>query len=191
MHGQARKRAQHFVAELRTLGHEAPRRIEHAVGVLLGPDPPEQRVGLQARPVAGRTGRIGAVARQEHAHVHLVGFRFEPAEEARDAVPDAGPGFSPAHPLGLAVERPGAVLRGKIAEGNVERHAALLRVFLQVVLALVEGRRLPGPDRAFAQGFCLVRDDQAVVDADHAPEAAAGLAGAERRVEREQARQRL
>src|SRR5207302_10017235 len=35
------------------------------------------------------------------------------------------------------------------------------------------------------------RDDEAIVDADHAPKAAAGLASAERRVEREKTWQRL
>ena len=39
--------------------------------------------------------------------------------------------------------------------------------------------------------FAVVRDHEAIVDADDATEAATGLAGAERRVEREQARCRL
>src|SRR5258706_12743018 len=179
------------VREFRALRLEAPRGIEHAVGVLLRSDAPQQRLGLQARAVAGRTRRVGAVARQEHAHVHFVGLGFQPAEEARDAVPDARPGFSPAHPLGLAFEHPPALFRSEITERNVERNAALLRVLLDVVLAVVKAGRLPGPDRAFAQRLRLVRYDEAVVDADHAPEAAAGLAGAERRVEGKEARQRL
>src|SRR5260221_2177652 len=191
MHRKAGKRTQHIVREFRALRLEAPRRIEHPIGVLLRSDAPQQRLGLQARAVAGRTRRVGAVARQEHAHVHLVGLRLQPAEEARDAVPDARPGFSPAHPLGLAFEHPLALFRSEIAEGNVERNAALLRVLLDIVLALVKAGRLPGADRAFAQRLRVVRDDEAVVDADHAPEAAAGLAGAERRVEGKQARQRL
>src|SRR5262249_14163010 len=112
-------------------------------------------------------------------------------EESRDAVPDAGPGFSPAHPLGLAFEHPGTMLRAQIAERNVERNAALLGVLLDVVLALVEARRLPGADRALAQRLRFVGGDEAVADADHGPEAAAGVAGAQGRVEREQARQRL
>src|SRR5258708_27226536 len=191
MHRKAGKRTQHVVREFRALRLEAPRRIEHAVGVLLRPDAPQQRLGLQARAVAGRTRRVGAIARQEHAHVHFVGLGFQPAEEARDAVPDARPGFSPAHPLGLAFEHPPALFRSEITERNVERNAALLRVLLDVVLAVVKAGRLPGPDRAFAQRLRLVRYAEAVVDADHAPEAAAGLAGAERRGEGKEARQRL
>src|SRR5882757_7305380 len=183
MHRKARKCAQHVVREFRALRFEAPRGIEHAVGVLLRPDPPQQRLGLQARALASRTRRVGAVARQEHAHVHLVGLGLQPPEEARDAVPDARPGFSPAYPLGLAFEHPPALFRSEIAERNVERNAALLRVLLDIVLALVKAERLPGTDRAFAQRLRLVRDDEAVVDADHAPEAAAGLAGAEGGVE--------
>src|SRR5258705_1083889 len=191
MHRKAGKRTQHVVREFRALRLEAPRRIEHAVGVLLRPDAPQQRLGLQALAVEGRTRRVGAVARQEHAHVHFVGLGFQPAEEARDAIPDARPGFSPAHPLGLAFEHPLALFRSEIAERNVERNAALLRVLLDVVLAVVKAGRLPWPDRAVAQRLRLVRYDEAVVDADHAPEAAAGLAGAERRVEGKQAPPRL
>src|SRR6266581_987374 len=170
MHGKARKRA---------LRREAPHGIEHAIRVLPGPHPPQQRVGLEARAAAGRTRRVGAIARQEHAHVHLVSLGLQPAEETRDAVPGARPGFSPAHPFGLALEHPFALLRAQIAKRNVERNAALLRVLFDVVLALVKAGGLPGPDSAFAQRLRLVRDDESVVDADHAPKAAAGLAGAE------------
>ncbi len=188
VHRQPGKRLQDGVREFRAPRHEAPGGIEHAIGVLLRPDAPQQRLGLQARAVADGTGCVGTVARQEHAHVHLVGLGLQPPEEARDAVPDAGPGFSPAHPLGFAFEHPGALLCGKIAKGHVERHAALLRVLLDIVLAFVEAGGLPRADRTFPQRLRFVRDDQAVIDADHAPEAAAGVAGAERRVEREKAR---
>src|SRR6266853_1079589 len=149
MHRKAGKRTQHVVREFRALRLEAPRRIEHAVGVLLRPDAPQQRLGLQARAVAGRTRRVGAIARQEHAHVHFVGLGFQPAEEARDAVPDARPGFSPAYPLGLAFEHPPALFRSEIAERNVEWNAALLRVLLDIVLTFVKAGRSPGPDLAF------------------------------------------
>src|SRR5260221_5246383 len=191
MHRKAGKRTQHIVREFRALRLEAPRRSGPPSGVLLRSDAPQQRLGLQARAVAGRTRRVGAVARQEHAHVHLGGLGLQPPEEARDAVPDARPGFSPAHPLGLAFEHPLTLFRSEIAERNVEWNAALLRVLLDIVLTFVKAGRSPGPDRAFAQRLRLVRDDEAVVDADHAPEAAAGLAGAERRVEGKEARQRL
>ena len=65
------------------------------------------------------------------------------------------------------------------------------RVLLQVVLAFLVGRRGPGLDGAFEQGLGLVRDHQAEVDADDAAEATAGFAGAQRRIEREAAGQRI
>ena len=55
---------------------------------------PEQRVGLEPRAVAGRARRVGAVLRQQHADVHLVGLGLEPGEEAPHAVPGAGPGLA-------------------------------------------------------------------------------------------------
>src|SRR5262249_35151164 len=103
------------------------------------------------------------------------------------AVPGPGPGLAPAHPFALALEHPRALALGELAPRLVERDAALLGIFLEVVLALVEARALPGLDRAGAQRLRSVRDNQPVVDPDDATEAAAGLAGAERRVEREEA----
>jgi len=66
--------------------------------------------------------------------------------------------------------------------GTSSGTAALLRVLLEIVLALVEGRRLPGRIAPCGERLRVVRDDESVVDSDHASEAAAGLAGAERRV---------
>ena len=151
----------------------------------------EQGVGLQACAVAGRAGRVRAVLREQHADVHLVRLALQPVEEAPHPVPDAGPGGLPVHPLGLAFQHPVAVLVLYLAPGGVERDAALLGVLLDVGLAFLEAGRLPRADRAVAQALRLVRDDQAEVDADHAAKAPAGVAGAKRRVEREQARHRL
>ena len=128
--------------------------------------------GLEARAVAGIAGRVGAVARQQHAHVHLVGARLEPGEEALHAVPDLprqAPSPSITHRRALG---------GQLAPGRVERNAAQLRELVQVLLALRVGLGLPRFDRAAAQRPALVRDDEPVVDADGAAEAAAGLAGA-------------
>src|SRR5207247_11052805 len=66
-----------------------------------------------------------------------------------------------------------------------EPDAAVLLGCLQVRLAFVVGLGLPGLDRAAAQRAGLVGDDEPIVDADGAPEATAGLARAERGVERE------
>ena len=61
----------------------------------------------------------------------------------------------------------------------------LLRVLHELVLAFVEALRPEGLDRAAGERLRLVGNHEAEVDADHAAEAAAGFAGAERRVERE------
>ncbi len=76
----------------------------------------------------------------------------------------------------------------KFSERRVERNLALFRVLLEIALAVLEARALPGPHRAFAQRLCFVGHYQPEVDADHPPEAAAHLAGTEGRVERERRR---
>src|SRR2546428_8180089 len=68
---------------------------------------------------------------------------------------------------------------------QIERNGALLRVLHQIALAVLEARALPGPHGALAQRLRRVGHHQPEIDADHAAEAAAGLAGAERRIEGE------
>ena len=159
--------------------------------VPLAPELPQHRVGLEPCTAASGARRVRAVARQQHADVHLVGLGLQPGEEALHAVPLARPGLAPAHPIGVAVDHPAAVRLVHVAPRDVEREPVLPRHLLEVVLALAIALRLPRPDRARAQRLRLVGDHEAVVDADHAAEAAAGLARADRRVEREEARHRL
>ena len=160
--------------------------IKELVGILLRAQAPQQRVALEPRALAGGAGRVGAVLRQQHADVHLVGFGFEPVEEFAHAIPGAGPGLLPAHPIRLAFEHPLALRLGELAKRRIERNAAFVGVLHQIVLAFAEARRLPRPDRALAQRLPFVRDDQAEIDADDAAKAAAGVAGADGRVEGEQ-----
>src|SRR5262245_51262405 len=101
---------------------------------------PEQRIGLQPRAVAGRALRVRAVLREQHADVHLVGLGLQPLEEAAHAIPGPWPGFAPAFPFGLAFQHPVALRFRELAERRVERHSSLLRVLLEVVLALLEAR---------------------------------------------------
>ena len=63
---------------------------------------------------------------------------------------------------------------------GVSRNAALLGVLVEVALAFLEACGLPRPDAAASQRQRFVRNDQSEVDADNAPEAAAGVAGTER-----------
>ena len=169
---------------LHALRAEARHAAERRICELAAADAPEEAGGLQQRAVAGAAGRVGAVARQQHPHVHLVGARLEPGKEAPGAVPDL------ARPGSLAFDHPAACLGGKLAPGGIERNPAKLRELLQVLLAFGVGLRLPGLDGTPAQRARLVGDHQPVVDADGAAEAAAGLARPQRRVERELARGR-
>src|SRR5580704_10872936 len=133
---------------------------------------------------AGAAGGVGAVARQQHAYVHLVGAGLEPREEALHAVPDL------LAPRALALDHPAARLAAELPPRGIERNAAQLRELLQVLLALSVGLRLPGLDGTGAQRLGLIGDDEPVVDADGAPEAATGVAGTERGVEGKRARGR-
>ena len=80
---------------------------------------------------------------------------------------------------------------GELAPGRIDRDAALAGELEQIRLALLVGFGLPGLDGALAQRQGRVRNDQAVVDADAAAEAAAHVAGADRGIEAEGARTRI
>src|SRR5437879_12822979 len=71
---------------------------------------------------------------------------------------------------------------------QIERNGALLRVLYQIALAVLEARALPGLHVALAQRLRRVGNHRPEIDAEHAAEAAAGLAGAERRIEGERRR---
>ena len=191
VHGEAGQRGELVVAEPDAFRAVTLRSGECTVGIFFRAEPPRERVGLEPRAAARFARRVGAVLREQHADVHLVGFGLEPLEEDAHAVPRAGPRLAPTHPFGLAFEHPLALLRRELAPRRVERDAAFPGIFLEIVLALVEARRLPWPERTGAQSFRFVGDDQPVVDTNYAPEAAARTARTERRIEREQARGRF
>ena len=135
-------RIQRLLAPLHALRPEPRPPAERGLGERMAADPPQQAVGAQARAVAGIAGRVGAIAREQHAHVHLVGARFEPIEIALDAVPVA------LLPGSLAVDHPLAFRLGQFAPGPVQVDAALLRMLLQILLAFLVGLGLPGPHGA-------------------------------------------
>ncbi len=163
-------------------------RQQHRIGIILRADAPQQRFELQPRPAADIARRVAAVLRQEHADVHLVGLAFEITEEAPDAVPLLVP---VALPVRRAFEHPLALLRIELIPRRVARDAGLAGVLHQVVLALLPRRRLQRLDGAAAQRLARVGNDEAPIDADDAAETAAGVAGAEGRVEREQRGHRI
>ena len=191
VHGQSRQRRECVRAHFDAVRQEPAGGIERGIGVRLRTQAPAQRIGFQPRAGARFARRIGAVAREHDAHVHLVGLGLQPLEEPADAVPFAGPGLAPAHPARIAVDHPLALLRRQLAPRGVRRHAALLRVLDEVVVPAAIRLSAPGPDRILVQRLRFVGHHQAVVHADHPPEAAAGLARSDRRVERKQARRRV
>src|SRR5690606_15874671 len=121
---------------------------------------------------------VRAIAREQHAHVHLVRAPLEPLE----------PALEPAHrPLAVALPEH---LRRRVGDGRAG-HLRRDRVAApgpRELAALPRGRRAaPGPDRALGERAAMTGDDLVPVDADGATEAAAHGAGADRRLVREQA----
>ena len=110
-------------APLNALGPKARRGAERGIGQRLVTDPPQQRLGLQARAVADAAGSVGTVARQQYAHVHLVGACFQPGEEALHPVPDL------LRPGAFALDHPLARLAAELAPGSVQGDAAQLANF--------------------------------------------------------------
>ncbi len=121
--------------------------------------------------------------------MHLVAAPLQPSKEAADAIPDALSGVR--IPLAFAFQHPGAVGLGQIAPWHIGWYTAAVCKADQVLLYLGIAVRLDRLHRAIEQRLALVRHHQRPVDADGAPEAAACLAGAHRRIEREQVRRRL
>ena len=141
---------------------------------------PQQTLGLQPRPLAGRTLGVTAVLGQEHPDVHLVGLALQPLEKALQAVPLAVPVAAPGR---VAIDHPLPVSGTERLPGRIEGDIAACAELDQLLLAVLEARRLPRLDRAFAQRQPLVRNHQPEINADHPPEAATGFTGTQRRVE--------
>ena len=154
--------------------------------VISRPEPPEQRVGFQSCAVAGGARRIRAILRQQHADVHLVGpgsraTRRSGARRTRACPPSSPSPSSTQRRCSCESDAHG------VSIGTPRLRANLMRSSWHSPVRLC----LPGPHGAAPERLRLVRNDQPEVDADDATETAAGLAGAERRVEGEQTRRRL
>ena len=135
---------------------------------------------VQPSPLANDARDVVAVAREEDAHVHLVGAALEPLEPGLDARVLA------ARPVTFSVDDRRALLFRELLPGDVERDLPLLREANED-LALPFAR-FPRPrlDAALLERLRLVRDDLVPVDRDHATKALAAGARAERRVVREE-----
>ena len=148
---------------------------------------PAEGFGLEAQAAAGRAGVVGAVAGEEDAHVHLVGALLEPAEEALHAIPILRPGLAVFLAVaGFAVDHEALLLGRERGERDVGRDFLLLGENVEVFFGLAVDFALPALDGAVVEGEGLVGDGEAVVDVDHAAEAAALRAGAEGGVERKE-----
>ncbi len=186
--GQARQRFQLLPRPLHPRRHEPLGRRQHRIGGGLGTQSPQQAFGLEPRTRAHRAYGVAAVLRQEHANVHLVGLALQVIEEAAHPVPLLVP---LATPVRGPFDDPVFLRLAQLVPRRVTRNASGLGVPHQVVLALLPRRGLHGFDGTGTQGQLVVRNHQPHVHPDDAPEAAAGVARPQRRVEGKHGRQRL
>src|SRR5690625_5206188 len=112
--------------------------------------------------------------------MHTVGAAFQPIEETADAIPLGFPGAPAVLPVGRARNNPFPLGIVQLRPGYVQPYPGRRRMALQVVLALFIGGRLKRTDRAVAQAFAFVRDDETVVDTHDTAKAATTVAGAQR-----------
>ena len=146
-----------------------------------------ERFRLEAAAVAGRTGLVAAVAREQHTDVHFVGFAFEPAEIAVHTIPLAGfPGFGGVE-AGLALDDKILIGLWEAFKVSVDVDAAFAAVANEVVLAFGGLAALERTNDAFGNRKRAVGDDALHVDADDAAEAFAFGAGTEWGVEGKEA----
>ena len=166
-----------LLEELLGFAHGARRRLvdRHAADMHIA------RFAPQARAAAIRARQVAAIAAEEHADVDLVFLALEPAEE-------------PAHALevvAVAVHHERDFFRRQVAPRHVEAEALGLGGALQLGEMRAVVRLGPRLDRALVDRLLLIGHHQVLIELDDVAEAVAGRAGAERVVEREQARLRI
>src|SRR5262249_15064213 len=145
----------------------APVRLAHGERVPPAQIEPRHAVSerrlVEARPSARLADGVLAVAREQHAHVHLVRPRLEPLE------PGAHARVLPVVPASFAVDDRGALFRGELLPGDLERDLLLLAELLEDPALPRRARPAPGTHRATADRLARVRDDLVPVDGDDAP----------------------
>jgi hypothetical protein len=143
----------------------------------------ERERGLaEAAALAGVTRVVGAVAREQHAHVHLVGAPLEPFEPAEQAAQVT---------VAVAVQQERALGLAELGVRHVHWDSVAAAELAELGALPGGGGAAPGADRALRQRATRIGDDLVPVDADGATEAAAGGAGAERGLVGEEAHARL
>ncbi len=170
-------------ARVGTQRGEPGRKVLDREGEELGQRAPgesdRQRLGVQPAAEAIGAGVVGAVTRQQHAHVDAIGAALEPAEERLEV------GEAP-----LSAPEPLAIFGRELAVRTVERHVASAGGAQEPLVELLVGRSVPRRDRPVGETLARIRNHPFRIDPDHPAEALAGRAGAEGRVEREQGRRR-
>ena len=155
-----------------------------------------QRLGLEPEAVAGGAGDVGEVLRHLLARPVAVGLAPAPLEIGDHAF-ERLRGLIGAQPvvvdeadrvLARAMKERVLRLLRQVLPFGVERELVVLAERLQRLDVIGRGRFRPRRDRAAAQGLVLVGNDEIGVDMLLDAKPAAGRAGAERVVEREQPR---
>ena len=140
---------------------------------------------LQASAVALVARRVGTVAAEEDAHVHLVGARFLPLEEAAHAIPLAVVvGFLGIAPV--ALDEPLAVLLAELVEGQIDVHPACPGALDEVVLAVAIGLAAEGFHEALADAEGFIGHRLGQIQPERPAEPAAGGTGSDGVVETEE-----
>src|SRR5262249_14824647 len=148
-----------------------------------------QRLRLKSLPLALRARGVNTVARKQYAHMHLVRFRFQPAEIALHAIPRLRPlVFLVFAIFGIALDDERLPFFGKLFKRDIRWDLEVPTRAHQVTLALEAVTGQPGFDDTLGQSSGAIRQGEVVIDADHSAEAAAGRARADRVVETEQSR---
>ena len=127
---------------------------------------------FEPRAMTLRARLVAAVLRELHANVNLVLLRFQPFEEALDAVPLPSP---------VVQQVPFA--RRQLADRHIESQVVFLRSALEILVAILVAGRVPRRDRKLIEPEAAVWNHLLHVDADDPAVTLAVRARAERRVE--------
>ena len=159
---------------------QVPEREIHQIGDRAPAEPDPQRRRAQAGAPAVGAQAIGAISREQDADVDLVALRLEPLEETVDAV-ELAPSF----------DQDFALVRGEPLDRHVRADRIPPARAEEIVVGGLVGRRVPGRDRTLVQPQARVGNHFLQIHSDHAPEALAGRARPERRVEGEERGRRI
>ena len=151
-------------------------------------------VGLEAGALAVGAGGVGAVAGEKDADVHLVGFCFEPVEEALNTIPTFfGPKLLGLFERGKGRERgafavldPVLLLGSEFVPGRFGIELDFPAGAEEVALAVFAPFALEGLDGALLDREKVVGNGFVEIDTDDATEAPAGGAGPEGGVKAEE-----